>query len=770
MAVLTAVAIVGLHTHAQDVETTSPIRTTSASLAVTIHPPIPTSPSDFWFVPDVARPSAGRAESAAEKFARGARFIDDGEFLTGLPLVSAFDLYTTPLANYGQYYRAIALFGLNRQQEAKDTLDSLSKKPLQGYLAEAVAFRLADALISSQDASGALAVLTDLQANKPVTTPEDVWMRIGRAAEASGDRARALQAYQKVYYEYPLSTQSNDAEAELDRLDNATLSERLPKELVRAERLFAARRWAQSRGGFSRLAPIATGDDASLIALRLAECDYYLERYRGSRDALRPFLSDSPREAEARYFYLSATRALGDVEAFIAQANALVTDFPDSQWTAEALNSLASYYVVSDYDAKADDAFRALYQRFPDHRYSERAAWKIGWYAYKNGRYADAAQAFESGAATFPRADTRPAWLYWAGRAHDQLGDTLVANDRYRLEVADYNNSYYGRLASTILATRHVPAGPANVTNAPTMATPQIPTGALIRQLVDLDLYDLALKELQYAQRAWGDAPAIQATIAWIRHDQAHTEVAPDRFDHLRGAINMMKRAYPQYLAAGGQNLPPAVLEVIYPLDYWPLISKYSEANNLDPYLMAALIAQESTFTADVRSGASAVGLMQLMPATGRRFAKRAGIPTFSRATLTNPESNIKIGMTYFKELIDRFGSAHLALASYNAGESRVSQWLSERPGVDQDQFIDDIPYPETQGYVKRILGTAEDYRRLYSGGPLAPVSASTTLPPTPRAGASPKLPTGARVTKPAPKATPKAKAKPKATPKKTTR
>src|SRR5262249_21886908 len=234
--------------------------------------------------------------------------------------------------------------------------------------------------------------------------------------------------------------------------------------------------------------------------------------------------------------------------------------------------------------------------------------------------------------------------------------------------------------------------------------------------------------------------------------------------DHLRGAINMMKRAYPQYLAAGGQNLPPAVLEVIYPLDYWPLISKYSAENNLDPYLMAALIAQESTFTADVRSGASAVGLMQLMPATGRRFAKSAGIPTFTRATLTNPESNIKIGMTYFKQLIDRFGSAHLALASYNAGESRVSQWLSDRPGVDQDQFIDDIPFPETQGYVKRILSTAEDYRRLYSGGPLAPVSASTTLPPTPKAGAAPKLPTGARVTKPAPRA--KAKPKAKATPK----
>jgi soluble lytic murein transglycosylase len=104
--------------------------------------------------------------------------------------------------------------------------------------------------------------------------------------------------------------------------------------------------------------------------------------------------------------------------------------------------------------------------------------------------------------------------------------------------------------------------------------------------------------------------------------------------------------------------------------------------------------------------------------------------------------------MTYFKELMDRFGGAHLALASYNAGENRVEKWLSERPGVPQDEFIDDIPFPETQAYVKRILGTAEDYRRLYGGGILVP-----GLQPSPRLipAAAPVAATPpARVTTPA--------------------
>ena len=160
------------------------------------------------------------------------------------------------------------------------------------------------------------------------------------------------------------------------------------------------------------------------------------------------------------------------------------------------------------------------------------------------------------------------------------------------------------------------------------------------------------------------------------------------------------------------------MLRIIFPLDYWPWIKKYSDAHRLDQYLMTALLAQESTFTADVRSSANAVGLMQLIPATARRNAARLGIPYSSRV-LTDPETNIRLGMRYFKDLMDRFGAAHYALAGYNAGERRVTRWIAERPGFEQDEFIDDIPFLEMRNYVKRILGTADDYRRLYDGGAL---------------------------------------------------
>jgi soluble lytic murein transglycosylase len=162
---------------------------------------------------------------------------------------------------------------------------------------------------------------------------------------------------------------------------------------------------------------------------------------------------------------------------------------------------------------------------------------------------------------------------------------------------------------------------------------------------------------------------------------------------------------------------------------------------------VAALIAQESTFDADIRSSANAWGLMQVVPATGRRLARSLGIRKFSIGTLTHAETNIRLGTLYFSQLVKQFGGTYYALASYNAGESRVRRWKAERPDLDEPEFIDDIPYPETQNYVKRILGTAEDYRRLYSGAGGTPraVPAASTRPaavqPAPKKAAPAKKP-----------------------------
>jgi soluble lytic murein transglycosylase len=428
------------------------------------------------------------------------------------------------------------------------------------------------------------------------------------------------------------------------------------------------------------------------------------------------------------------TQRVGNRDEYIALTRALVADFPDSSWAEDALNNLASFHIVNDEDDLADAVFRELMARFPSGRYTARAMWKVGWRSYRQQRYAEAAELFERAAVVFARSDYRPSYLYWAAKAREQTADAEGARAGFQLVVTDYANSYYGRLAANALASKawaslkvERPAQPPfGAAGAPEAG---VPTADLIRWLISLEMYDEALDEVRYAERAWGTSAVLSATRAWLLN----------RTGELRPAINLMRRTYPQFLAAGGETMPPEVLSVIYPLQYWPLISKHAAAHKLDPYLVAALIAQESTFDKDIVSSAKAVGLMQILPSTGRRWGRRLGIRSVTARRLTVAEINVRIGTAYFADLKRQFGSDHAALAAYNAGESRVVRWQRERPGVTQDEFIDDIPFPETQNYVRRILGTAEDYRRLYGSRDKGAAAPSTPAKPPSRP--APKTP-----------------------------
>ena len=352
-------------------------------------------------------------------------------------------------------------------------------------------------------------------------------------------------------------------------------------------------------------------------------------------------------------------------------------------------------------------------RRFPQGAFADRAAWKAGWWAYKSGDYAETIRLFESAAVTMRRADYRPSWLYWAARSHMHLGHRDQALDGYRRVIADYRNSYYGRAAireaeriqAAMRPAGAGPVSPARLEWPSTIApSPRPGNAALIEALLAAGMYDEAIAELRQLQAAGGGSPLVDATLAY----------ALNRQGKLRPAITAMRRAYPQFMAEGGEALPQEILTVIFPIDHWDLIQSHAARRGLDRFLVAALIAQESTFQADIKSAANAWGLMQIIPATGRRYAASLGIRPFSTSRLVDPETNVRIGTTYFADLLKRFGDAAPALAAYNAGEQRVSRWLADRPGTDRDEFIDDIPFPETQNYVKRIIGTAEDYRRLY--------------------------------------------------------
>jgi soluble lytic murein transglycosylase len=667
----------------------------------TAHPPVPRDLAALWLVPD-ARPVP---PLLLKNFVRGVELIEAESFDEARPLVAAPALGRTPVADYARYYTALIDLRKGEAVRARQAFHALVATQPAGVLGEWALVGEAMAAEQSGDFPAAAALYETLSKNKP-EEPDTVLLGHARSLAAGGNRERALQVYRDLYYGYPTSDAAGEAHTQMLAL-GAAASRDDARELARAEQLFTTRRYADALAAFEAL-PARSGDERELVALRIAECQHYLGRHRQAVAALQPYLSGAKREAEARFFHLTATRALGDHAGYVAAAKALATEFKTGAWTEETLNNLATHYIVTDDDPSAGTVFADYLERFPQGKYAARASWRLGWWRYRAGDFESAAAIFDRAAVHFPRSDYRPSWIYWAGRAYAKLKQTARANARFELARTDYLHSYYGRLAGVHLgaaSTSRSPVGTLPSSTADTPAPPGLPPNAhAIRQLILSGAPALAEAEVRYAQRRFTPTPALEATRAWLL--RARGEYRP--------AINAMKRAYPQYMTRDGDQLPIEAKRVIFPLDYWPIIERHASARSLDPYLIAALVAQESSFDPAVRSAANAYGLMQIVPATGKRLARSLGIRRFSTGTLTDPEINVKLGTFYFKGLVNQFGGAHFALASYNAGENRVVRWIAERGPLPQDEFIDDIPFPETQHYVKKILGTAEDYRQLY--------------------------------------------------------
>jgi hypothetical protein len=156
-------------------------------------------------------------------------------------------------------------------------------------------------------------------------------------------------------------------------------------------------------------------------------------------------------------------------------------------------------------------------------------------------------------------------------------------------------------------------------------------------------------------------------------------------------------------------------LHLLYPLPTRFDIQEKARQRGLDPFLVAGLIHQESVFMHDAISPAGAVGLMQIMPATGRRVAVKIGLKDFQVASLQDPEVNLAIGTAYLEGLAARYEEDWpKVFAAYNAGPGAVARWTALMPLAETDEFVEGIRYRETRIYVKKVLFNWSLYHRIY--------------------------------------------------------
>jgi soluble lytic murein transglycosylase len=147
---------------------------------------------------------------------------------------------------------------------------------------------------------------------------------------------------------------------------------------------------------------------------------------------------------------------------------------------------------------------------------------------------------------------------------------------------------------------------------------------------------------------------------------------------------------------------PPWYERLRYPLRYSEYVTVHARENKLDPALLAAVIYQESKFSADAKSASGAIGLMQLTPATARGIAIRTHGSAFRTSDLYDPDINIRYGSWYLDNLFRKYGSVRLVLAAYNAGQGNVDEWRARK---------EPIRFAETRAYIKRVEHLEKIYR-----------------------------------------------------------
>jgi soluble lytic murein transglycosylase len=179
-------------------------------------------------------------------------------------------------------------------------------------------------------------------------------------------------------------------------------------------------------------------------------------------------------------------------------------------------------------------------------------------------------------------------------------------------------------------------------------------------------------------------------------------------------AMRALKRALPYAATASIKSIPLAYWRILFPEPWWETIKAESAKNNLDPYLVASLIRQESEFNPSAVSKASAYGLMQILPSVGKSLAREEGMSHFETFQLLDPATNIRLGTRYLRETLNKFGGVtEYALAAYNAGDSRVEDWQAGGPYQGMDEFVESIPFSETREYVESILRNIETYKAI---------------------------------------------------------
>jgi len=615
------------------------------------------------------------------------------------------------LADYVAYYEATALQQTGESAQAEVLLRNFEQKFSGSILTRDVHLTRARAVLALGRPAEAIAILE----GDRLPTRADFELTLGRAYAAVEQPAKAAAALRSVFYGMPLAGEADDAEKELIALAGRVAPATMAERKTRAELLAKGKRFADAATEYRALLGDSALQDRPALEVALAGVLRQNNRQRDARQILDS-LQDATGEVAAQRLYNlgEIARSADDDAGFQGYLAQLRLIGPTSPWLEQSLFSSANKYLVSKDYQKAEAGYRELAQRFPNGSHGSYAHWKSAWLLWRMGQGAEARREFEQQILLFPDGPETPAALYWRGRAAEDDNEPGRARAYYEKLNQRYRSYYYAQLARQRLETITIPAAAepvvANLRGVDPPAYPSLndpPADSLRVQKASLlangALLDLALRELH--------AAALEEGGNWEVAEMARLCQDAGRYDR---ALDVVKHEVPRYFSSELSDLPPPYWQALFPRPYWTDLKAYAAENDLDPYLVAALVRQESAFNPSAISHANAVGLMQLLPSTGRLVARDLKMRHFNPALLTVPATNLRMGAKYFKGMVTQFGAVEYALAAYNAGSDRVLDWQASGKYRDIAEFVESIPFTETREYVQAIQRNANVYRQLY--------------------------------------------------------
>jgi len=647
--------------------------------------------------------------AAAAYLALGHAYLVDKRYSDAIANLRLVKQNSEVLSDYADFLAASAEHDQGNEAAAEALLHGFNDRhPDSIFDIEAPELE-ANVLLAEGNVSGAQNVLASI-ADEANDLPNYELVN-AKVLFALGRQQEAIEEFKHLLLSHPLTPEAGVARAKLTALGGeSNLSAAELRSL--GDAYYNGGRYAEAGEQYHALARNATlpANERNGFDVAAAACDLKLKRLtEGQATAL----ADTHDENGARRLYLltELARNRNDESDLLRIVDRLKTEFPQSPWLAEALFSTGNMYLLRKDYANAANSYGYLAVHFPAHKNAAAAHWRAGWLNYRQGLYNDAARMFDEQIKLFPNATETAAALYWRGRLYEQDNNRSQAAQNYRNVSRVYQHFFYAQMARQRLQALGEPLLVSDTQAETIKATPiphladtfpaDSPHIAKARLVANAGLNDYIAQEIA----------ADPDSDSWSALAEAQLYAS---FGESYRAMRALKRALPYATSAPISSIPLAYWRILFPQAWWDTIKTESAKNGLDPYLVASLIRQESEFNPGAISYANAYGLMQLLPSVGKSLAREEGISHFETYQLLDPETNIRLGTRNLRHLIDRFGGVQeYALAAYNAGEERVTDWQAAGPYHGIDEFVESIPFTQTRDYVQGILRNEDIYRAI---------------------------------------------------------